>query len=217
MELNTKAPSVLVADDDEAIRQLLAIELERQGFEVIGAANGREALEKARSRLPDLVLTDIQMPVMDGLEVTRRLREGPETRRIPVLIMSVLGAKDAIVKGLEAGAVDYITKPFFLPELKARIRSVLRFKRVQDELLVIGENLIRDRLAGTLRETREIIHETLRDNVAVIVKDVDEIRQAIQNINATVGRVDFLETMIFDVYGRISDIAETATPVEKGP
>jgi CheY-like chemotaxis protein len=71
------------------MRHLMTLELEREGFAVTGAANGREALEKARGRLPDLVLTDVQMPVMDRPEITRRIREGSETSRIPVLIMSV--------------------------------------------------------------------------------------------------------------------------------
>lgn len=191
--------------------------LELEGFEVTGAANGREALEKVRSLLPDLVLTDIQMPAMGGLEVTRRLREDPATSRIPVLIMSVLGAKEAIVKGLDAGAVDYIIKPFFLPELKARVRSVLRFKRVQDDLLAMREDLVRRRFATALGETRKILHETLEQNVAVIVKDLEEIRRAIQHINATVGNVDFFESVILDLYARISDIAEAAAPVGKAP
>lgn len=113
MERNAKASSVLVADDDEAMRQLLAIELERDGFQVFGAANGREALDTARSRMPDAALMNVEMPVMDGLEVTRTLREHPKTSRILVVIMSVFDAKDDIVKGLETGALDYISEPFF--------------------------------------------------------------------------------------------------------
>jgi DNA-binding response OmpR family regulator len=214
MEPNVKAYSVLVAEDDEAMRHLLTIELEREGFQVFEAANGREALDTARSRLPDVALIDVEMPVMDGLEVARALRKGPETSGIPILIMSVLDAKDDIVKGLEAGAVDYISKPFFLPELKARMRSILWFKRIHDDLVTMKEDLIRHHLAVALQETRKIIYETLDDNVAVISRNLNqiadrsegkflpnltEIGQAVNNINNTVGNVDFLESAIMDL------------------
>jgi DNA-binding response OmpR family regulator len=227
MKPNPKAPSVLVADDDDAMRQLLTLELEREGFQVFKAANGREALNTARSRLPDVALMDVEMPVMDGLEVTRRLREGPETSRIPVLIISALRAKNDIVKGLEAGAVDYVTKPFFLPELKARVRNVLRLKRVHDDLVAMKEDLIRHHLVVALQETRKIIHETLDDNVAVISRKLNEIAssgegkllanlgeigQAVNNINNTVGNVDFLESAIMDLYERLSGLVKSGSP-----
>lgn len=117
---------------------------------------------------------------------------------------------------LGAGAVDYITKPFFLPELKARIRKVFRFKRIHDDFVAMKQDLIKERLATPFGDTRKIIPETLDDNVAVIFKSLAEIRQAIQNIDATVGNVDFLESTIMDLCARISNIMEAATPAGKG-
>jgi DNA-binding response OmpR family regulator len=146
--------------------------------------------------------------------------------------MSVFGAKDDIVKGLEAGALDYITKPFFLPELKARIRNVLRLKRVHDDLVTMKEDLIRHHLAVALQETRKIIHETLDDNVAVISRKLNEIAscsegkflanlseigQAVNNINNTVGNVDFLESAIMDLYERLSELVKSRSLAGTGP
>jgi DNA-binding response OmpR family regulator len=232
MDPNMKAPSALVAVEDAALRQLLMIELEREGFQVFGVANGREALDTVRSRLPDLVLMDVEMPVMDGLEVARALRKRPETSGIPILVMSVLDAKEDIVKGLEAGAVHYITKPFFLPELKARMTSVLRFKRVHDGLAAMKEDIIRHHLVVALQETRKIIHETLDDDIEVIARNMSEIvarcegkflrnltemGQAVNHINNTVGSVDFLESAIMGLYERLSGLVKSGSPLVRAP
>jgi two-component system, OmpR family, alkaline phosphatase synthesis response regulator PhoP len=121
-------PKLLVVDDEEDILELLRFNLSSEGFHVVCVATGEEALEKVRSELPDLVLLDLMLPGIDGLEVARRLKNQPGTREIPVVMLTAKGEEGDIVKGLEMGAEDYITKPFSRKVLGARIRAVLRRK-----------------------------------------------------------------------------------------
>jgi CheY-like chemotaxis protein len=109
---------VLVVDDDRVIQQLLEVNLELEGYEVVAtAADGKEALEKIAELKPDLVILDIMMPKMDGLEVCRRLRADPELAKIPVILLSARAQDMDIREGLEIGASAYLTKPFDPVEL----------------------------------------------------------------------------------------------------
>jgi two-component system phosphate regulon response regulator PhoB len=118
-------PIVLVADDDEDILNLVALRLRRSGYDVILARDGEEALELANTRLPDAVVLDIAMPKLTGLDVTRRLRENEATSDIAiVLLTSRVGEKDIAI-GLEAGADDYITKPFSPQDLYVCLEGAL--------------------------------------------------------------------------------------------
>ena len=116
-------PLVLVADDEPRITKLVAISLSEDGFRVITASNGEEALKKAEEYRPDVVLLDIVMPDIDGIEVMGQLREG---RAVPVILLTAKGSTADKAKGLDLGADDYIAKPFHPDELAARIRAVLR-------------------------------------------------------------------------------------------
>jgi diguanylate cyclase (GGDEF)-like protein len=117
---------VLVADDEEDIRAFLEITLGLAGFEVLQARDGVEALELARSEVPDIVVLDVMMPRMDGLETLRRLREDARTEHLPVLLLTARALKQHAVEGLDAGADDYLSKPFDADELLARIRAAVR-------------------------------------------------------------------------------------------
>jgi sigma-B regulation protein RsbU (phosphoserine phosphatase) len=121
--------TVLVVDDDVNIRRLLEINLSHEGYEVITAGNGKEALEKAFSHRPDLVILDRMMPVMDGMEACRRLRENPNTKEIPIIMVTALRETIDKVSGLSIGADDYITKPFDPDEVMARVKTMLRRAR----------------------------------------------------------------------------------------
>jgi len=119
--------TILVADDDQALRALLRRSLCAQGFCCVLAQNGKEALELIRASPPDLVLLDVEMPGLDGYEVCRRLKRSAATRALPVIIMSGARRKDKdVVTGLFGGADDYVLKPFILDVLQARIQAVLR-------------------------------------------------------------------------------------------
>ncbi len=115
---------VLVVDDDDTVREVVVGYLERAGFETVEAADGRAAVELGRTRRPDLVVLDLMLPGLDGLEVCRRLRA--ERGDLPVVMLTALGDEDDRVLGLELGADDYVTKPFSPRELVLRIQSVLR-------------------------------------------------------------------------------------------
>lgn len=117
---------ILVVDDDPDILQFVRLNLELDGFEVELAGGGREALEKAAASPPDLMLLDVMMPEIDGLTVLRRMRSDPPTANIPVIVLTARSLAEDRVKGLDLGADDYITKPFDLEELIARVRTVLR-------------------------------------------------------------------------------------------
>lgn len=117
--------TVLVADDDPDIQTLVVLRLERSGYRVLRASDGQEALDLALSELPDLAVLDITMPKLDGCEVTRTLRADARTADMPVILLTARVQDDDVVRGLEAGATDYVKKPFSPQELGARITSIL--------------------------------------------------------------------------------------------
>ena len=125
---------VLVIDDDPGVRRTLTSLLRENGIAVISAADGQDGLDTVRDTLPDLVLCDVVMPRVDGFEVCRQLRADPETRLTPLVLITGLGAQDDRIQGIEAGADDFISKPFDEVELLARVRSLLRVKSYTDEL-----------------------------------------------------------------------------------
>jgi two-component system, OmpR family, phosphate regulon response regulator PhoB len=116
---------VLVADDDADVRDLVAFRLDRAGYEVMAAADGQDALELARSRSPDIAVLDVMMPRLDGLQVTRQMRAIDELARVPVLLLTASVHEAAVKQGFEAGADDYMKKPFSPADLVARVRALL--------------------------------------------------------------------------------------------
>jgi DNA-binding response OmpR family regulator len=118
-------PLVLVADDDPDILTLVGFRLERAGYEVLPARDGEEALALALERQPDLAILDVMMPKLDGYEVTQRLRDDPATSAMPVILLTARVQEADITRGFEAGADDYIKKPFSPQELRARVQAIL--------------------------------------------------------------------------------------------
>lgn len=118
--------TILVVDDEEDIIELVELNLSREGYRVLGCTTGEKALEIAKSKLPNLIVLDLMLPGMDGLEVCRRLKSGPKTAHIPVVILTAKGEDTDVVTGLEVGADDYVTKPFSGKVLTARVRRLLR-------------------------------------------------------------------------------------------
>lgn len=121
---------ILVVDDEEDILELVRYNLSKEGFRVSTVLSGEEALKAARSSQPDVILLDLMLPGVDGLEVCRLLKQDPKTQHIPVIMLSAKGEEADIVTGLELGAADYITKPFSPRILLARLRAVLRRRAI---------------------------------------------------------------------------------------
>lgn len=118
--------TILVVDDEEDILELVRFHLSREGYGVVCAETGEEAWRKTKENPVDLMVIDLMLPGMDGLELTRRLKNDPQTRSIPVVMLSAKGEEVDIVTGLELGAEDYVTKPFSPRVLLARVRAVFR-------------------------------------------------------------------------------------------
>lgn len=117
---------ILVVDDEEDILELVRYNLAREGYRVVCAASGEQALNKAGSEPFDLIVLDLMLPDIDGLEVAKRLKSKPETRHIPIIMLTAKGEEADIVTGLELGADDYVTKPFSPRILIARVKAVIR-------------------------------------------------------------------------------------------
>ncbi len=129
-----KKPKILICDDEIHITKLMETILVPQGYEVCKAHDGKEALEKADSCQPDLILMDVMMPILDGFEVTKALKERPATQTIPVVIISAAADKQRRIKAMELGADDFLTKPVDIVELKARVKSLLKVKAYNDHM-----------------------------------------------------------------------------------
>jgi len=119
------AKKIVLAEDEPQIARLVEFKLKKEGYEVTWKPNGEEALEAIRKEKPDLILLDIMMPVMDGYEVLRRIREDENLKSIPVVMLTARAQERDVVKGIDMGADDYITKPFHPTELLARVKRIL--------------------------------------------------------------------------------------------
>ena len=122
---------VLVADDDEDIRALVTLQLERSGFTVAAAADGERALELALERRPELAILDVSMPKLDGYELTRRLREDDRTSEMPIILLTARAQEADVARGLKAGADDYVKKPLSPNELGVRVEALLQRESAQ--------------------------------------------------------------------------------------
>ena len=156
--------NILVVEDDPGIKELISFNLSNQGHQVFEANNGEIGIEKARKKLPDLILLDLMLPGIHGLDVCRIIKADQETKDIPIIMVTAMGQEEDIVKGLETGADDYITKPFSIKVLLARVSAVLRrsfeeYDQDSDKSLLINGISIKPRL----REVR--VEDKVIDNL----------------------------------------------------
>jgi signal transduction histidine kinase len=158
--------SVLVVDDITRNLQVVGTLLRNAGYAVTPATSGAEALKGIRVRVPDLILLDLMMPDMDGLEVCRRLKAEPLTQPIPVIFLTASNEMEHLVKGFAVGAVDYVTKPFNPPELLARVRTHLELKHARDTIVRYGQEL--GRLNEEKNEFMGIAAHDLRNPLSAI-------------------------------------------------
>jgi diguanylate cyclase (GGDEF)-like protein len=163
---------ILIVDDHEDNVELLKVRLESWGYETTSAPDGERALQSVYDNPPDLILLDVMMPKVDGIEVARRVKESKELPFIPIIMQTALDSTEAKVEGLGAGADDYITKPIEFAELGARVKSMLRIKRLQETLEERERQLrdMNDRLLHTSRtdaltklDNRRYLEERMRE------------------------------------------------------
>jgi DNA-binding response OmpR family regulator len=164
---------IMVVEDTPSSLKFLSDILTRAGYRVRPASDGELALRSVRAKLPDLILLDFKLPGMNGVEVCRRLKAGPGTRDLPVIFISALGATELKVKALEAGGVDYVTKPFEPSEILARIDTHLNLHRLQQRLAVQSEELIaeieeRKQTEEELAKHREHLEELVEERTAAL-------------------------------------------------
>ncbi|MEI6305198.1 MAG: response regulator, partial [Deltaproteobacteria bacterium] len=133
---------ILIVDDELMNVRIMEACLVNVGYEVFKAYNGEEALRITAEVNPDLIILDVMMPGMDGFEVARRLRQNPETNIIPIILLTALGTTKDKIKGFDAGADDFLTKPTNLFELRSRARSLLKLKRLHEEALAAGTSAV---------------------------------------------------------------------------
>ena len=208
MERNKKS-RILVVDDHEDNIELLRARLEARGYEVVGATDGQQALDKVAEDCPDLILLDVMMPKMDGMEVARRLKAkiaNKELPFIPIIMQTALDSTENKVEGLDAGADDYLTKPINFAELEARVSSKLRIKALQSELEARDKELseLNDKLRQisltdglTQIENRRSLEERLHDMwshsvrlhepIALVMCDIDKFKAVNDNYGHQAG------------------------------
>jgi two-component system phosphate regulon response regulator PhoB len=152
-------PHILVVEDEDALSTLLQYNLEKEGYQVSVAGDGEEALMLADESTPDMVLVDWMLPKLSGIEVCRRLRNRPETRNVPIIMLTARGEEADRIRGLDTGADDYVVKPFSMTELFARIRAVMRRIRpgLADDKVTHGDIMI-DRVAHRVKRDGQEIH-----------------------------------------------------------
>lgn len=163
------APNILVVDDQPINVQLLKRKLEREGITVTAAYNGMEALQSVAANKPDLILLDVMMPDMDGIEVCQRLQANEDTRSIPVIFITARTSKEGKLEGLGVGAVDYITKPIDLDETLARVQTQLRFVAINREMVDLQRRLVEARRAATIGAVTQGIAHNLNNLLGVVI------------------------------------------------
>ncbi len=187
-----RRPRILVVDDEERNRRLLVAMLEAENYTAIEAADGTQALELARQSPPDILLLDVMMPGIDGYEVARALKADAATKAIPVVMVTALDDRDSRLRGLEAGAEDFVTKPVDRNELRVRVRNLLRLKEFSDFLANhnrILDSQVRERTAELRHLSRRLV-ETEENERRRLARELhDRIAQNLTALSLNLRRV----------------------------
>jgi two-component system sensor histidine kinase/response regulator len=206
---------ILVVDDQPINVQLLKRKLERGGLEVSTANNGLEALEQVKAHKPDLILLDLMMPDMDGIEVCQRLQASSDNRSIPVIFVTARTTKESKLEGLAVGAVDYITKPIDLDETVARVTTQLRFAAINRENLELQRRLEESRRAATIGAVAQGIAHNLNNLLGVVIGYLDLIKSGYEKpavVKKNAQNVDDAVQRIVGIVRQLSTLVVKSRP-----
>ncbi len=209
------APKILVVDDQPINVQLLRRKLEREGLQVMAAYHGLEALKLVKQERPDLVLLDVMMPDMDGLEVCQRLQADEDSRSIPVILITARTTKESKIEGLNVGAVDYITKPIDLDETLARVQTQLRFAAINREMVSLQRRLEEMRRAAAIGAVTQGIAHNLNNLFGVLMGYVDLIRishDKPEQVKAHLARIDGASQRIVAIIRQLTTLTDSDRP-----
>lgn len=190
------APRILVVDDQLINVQLLKRKLEREKMTVIAAYSGQEALDAVVNDRPDLILLDVMMPDMDGIEVCTRLQADENTRSIPVIFITARDSKEGKIEGLAVGAVDYITKPIDLDETLARVQTQLRFVYINREMVDLQRRLVEARRTATIGAVTQGIAHNLNNLLGVVIGYLDLVKSSAHRPEAVIKNADHVENAV---------------------
>ena len=207
MTKENKKFRILVIEDDLVHRTVIDNILRDEGYEVITAEDGGVGVEKVFEEMPDLVITDIRMPVKDGYTVCRELRDNERTKYLPVVILTANHSPEDLVYGFEQGAFDYILKPFENQELMARVNAAIKFKELRDELIHERQKSMLFELAGAaahelnqpltvLKTTSYLLKEKYQKkqlNEDDFIKYIERMEFSISRMGKIIGKMDRLE------------------------
>lgn len=203
-------PKILVVDDQPINIKLLQRKLERQGMDVYVAYTGQECLDLVSKVIPDLILLDIMMPEMDGIETCQRLKSKPETERIPIIFITAKASKEGKLEGLDAGAVDYITKPIDLDETIARVRTQLRLQEVFRQNLQLQERLSDARKVAAVGAITQGITHNLNNLLGVVVGYLDLMKNGHDSpdmVKRSIGLMDNAINRMINIVRQLGTIA----------
>jgi len=175
---------VLIVEDESELRFVLGAHLRAAGFDVLDAGTAKDGLNLASRRRPDLIIMDLGLPGMDGIEATRALRNDPNTKDTPVIILTGRSRAEDVVRGLEAGAQEYLTKPFDLTELLARVRTVFRLSRTRQDLDRLNADLEAEVSAKT--KCLQLLYDFMRELNQATTRDriLDLVIQCVENVTS---------------------------------
>ena len=213
-------PTILVVEDEDALATLLQYNLEKEGYQVLVAGDGEEALVSVDEKLPDLIVLDWMLPKISGIEVCRRLRQRPESRNVPIIMLTARGEETDRIRGLDTGADDYVVKPVSMSELAARVRAVLRRLRpglAEDE--VRCGDIIIDRVGHRVKRAGREVHlgPTEFRLLDYLMRHPGRVLSREQLLDAVWGSDVYVEARTVDVHiGRLRkalNVPETDDPI----
>ena len=210
--------TILIVDDSESARETLISMLERWDYKLLTAENGPEALDLALRTSPDLILLDVMMPNMDGFEVCRRIRSMPQIAEVPVIILTALDDSEALLKGIEAGADDFLSKPIDRREMLARVRTITRLNRYRiiaeqrSKLEELAARLISAQELERLRISREL-HDDLGQTLTTLMLDIRNLQSDLTlPIAELFARLESLHHQVFEATGKVRQLAHDLRP-----